>query len=325
MTERSECYEKGGERENVKVAEKVAKANREAYERLDRERYIVGAFHIRQEGPKRVWLALWQRVQAHLPEKKRNDWELLDLGAGEGSMTLSWLERGARVTAIDISQRRLEQLGERCKRFQERLTLIEGDASEWVVRLKELQKTYDVVAVSAFLHHVPDYLLLVESFLGLVGKGGQVITFEDPLWRPRLGWTSTIMDDLLYAMWRVSQPDPVGGAFRWLRRKCGIFRDTPEDWVEYHGVRWGVDEEKIVTILERSGFEWEMYRYFSTPGKWEQRVGESLGLVNRFALWARRTKSVEGLYSQGEERLPKKVSSETPQRERKKGLGSFQY
>ena len=117
---------------------------------------------------------------------------VLDLGAGEGSATLPFLELGARVTAVDISSSQLESLRTKCARFGDRLQVRCADVNE---AIKTECEKYDVVVANSFLHHVPDYLGLIAETLALLNPGGQFFSFQDPLrtthWEPSRPGTTT--------------------------------------------------------------------------------------------------------------------------------------
>jgi SAM-dependent methyltransferase len=264
--------------------------NKFVYETVNRDAYLSGAFHLCQQSVCSLWQELCEKALAHVVSQGReSQWEVLDLGAGEGSATKYWLVLGARVTAIDISQNRLEQLVEACKDFKDRVTALEGEVVDIVRHLKSQGRHYDVVSACAFLHHLPNYLGLLEEASELARPGGQILTFEDPLWRPRLPLLCKVVSDAAYISWRLGRPDVVGGACRWLRRKMGYFSTCAADEVEYHAVRLGLDERKICALLTSKGFACNLFFYFSTPGRWQQNFGERLGVVNRFGVRAVRS------------------------------------
>src|SRR5438105_4136059 len=79
---------------------------------------------------------------------------ILELGASGGRFTLPLLDRGCRVTAVDISRRSIEYLERLTAGHPERgsLTLVEDDATTLSrVRGRE----FDAVVGGHILHHVP--------------------------------------------------------------------------------------------------------------------------------------------------------------------------
>ncbi len=212
---------------------------------------------------------------------------VLDLGGGEGTHALAWLEAGARVTVVDLSPEQLGALGSRCVAHAARLRTLCLDVIEAIARLAREGETFEVVSANSFLHHVPDYVALVREACGRVAPGGSLLTFQDPLRYDGLGLFARGFSAFAYGSWRVFQGDVFGGARRRLRRMRGVHLDgCPQDNAEYHVTRGGVDAEAIVAALRERGFEAEVVRYFSTHGAFWQRVGSGLGLENTFAVVA---------------------------------------
>jgi SAM-dependent methyltransferase len=215
------------------------------------------------------------------------DPHVLDLGAGQGAATIPFLELGASVTAVDDSEEQLDRLRARCRPFGPRLTIVRADAAEFVW---QGGRRYDSAVLSSFLHHVPDYA----AFLGAVADErleprSHVLTFQDPLLYRSLGRPTRAFGALAYASWRLRRGDVVGGLRRRARRSRGVWRDDcPQDVVEYHATRGGVDQDAVVEALVSRGYRCRMERYFSTQSGAFQAVGDALGLLNTFAVVAHR-------------------------------------
>jgi len=106
--------------------------------------------------------------------------EILDLGAGDGFATLSFLALGARVTAVDVSDKQLAALGERAS-HRANLSVVCQDVFEALTSIKELGRRFDVVVASSFLHHIPDYCQLLTEAVGVLRLRGEFLSFQDPL------------------------------------------------------------------------------------------------------------------------------------------------
>jgi SAM-dependent methyltransferase len=195
------------------------------------------------------------------------------------------LERGAQVTAVDVSSSQLAELGRKCHEFGSRLELVCGDIAEFLSRTNE---KYDVVVASACPHHIPDYLVVIDSAVARLAPHGQFVSFQDPLRYDSVGRFSRAFSELGYLSWRVFQGDLWGGFQRRLRRSRGDFDDSPLDNAEYHVLRNGVDQDAIKALFERSGFACEIFRYFSTQSRLFQPIGTGLGVKNSFATVATR-------------------------------------
>ena len=255
-------------------------ANATAYNAQLTQRYVDGAPHIKHESLRTLHAALavevFDRAQTHSPIPY-----VLDLGAGEGSVTLAFLGLGARVKAIDISPSQLDSLRVKCRQFGEMLEVQSEDIAE---TLKDSSKRYDVIVVNSFLHHVPDYLSLIEAAIPLLRPGGQFFAFQDPLRYDSLTLSALAFSKLGYVSWRLCQGDVLGGTIRRLRRARGIYRENSmHDNAEYHVVRNGVDQEAIVRLFEKQQMKCRIIKYFSTQGRLFQGVGSKLGLENTFS------------------------------------------
>jgi SAM-dependent methyltransferase len=280
---------------NHKVsANKVAAlANVKSYDRNKTRKYIDGAPHIKHAKLR----ALYGGLVAQVYDTARSlvcQPRVLDLGAGEGSATLPFLELGARVTAVDISESQLDVLRTRCSSFADNLTVYCGDIDDAIGEFLEKSCQYDIVVANSFLHHVPDYLGLIKRCPQLLSRHGQFFSFEDPMAYASLGRLSHLLTQIAYLSWRVFKGDVIGGIQRRVRRSRGIYYDDcPQDNAEYHVVRGGVDQNAIAELFKESGFECQIIPYFATQSRFWQPIGSSIKANNMFSIVARK-KSSEG-------------------------------
>jgi SAM-dependent methyltransferase len=259
----------------------AAAANDLAYGVKDVKSYINGAPHLKHASLRKLYgkllLEVYESaVQIHDPPR------VLDLGAGEGSVTLSFLRLGARVTAVDLSRRQIDNLQAKCEPFKDRLEVRCEDVSE---TLKDPDDKYDIVAVNSFLHHIPDYLGLIDAALDKLHPGGLFFSFQDPLRYDTVGLATKAFKNFSYGTWRLTRGDIVGGLKRRFRRSRGIYlEDSVHDNAEYHAIRNGVDQEAIKALFERRGFDCRIITYFSTQNSLFQPLGAALGFKNLFAV-----------------------------------------
>jgi SAM-dependent methyltransferase len=247
-------------------------------------RYIDVSPHVKYASLRRLYSRLVEDVFAHARRYSEVP-NVLDLGAGEGSSTLPFLELGARVVAVDVSNSQLAELGRKCSSYKDRLLVRQGDISSALLT----DERYDVLVMSSCLHHIPDYLSVVEAGTNLLSKNGQFLSFQDPIRYDTMSTFSRWFNKIAYISWRVFQRDFFGGVYRTVRRARGIYLDDcPADNTEYHVVRNGVDQDKIVRSLSSRGFECRVVRYFSTQGSLFQPLGSALGIENTFGMIARR-------------------------------------
>ncbi|HXY16845.1 MAG TPA: class I SAM-dependent methyltransferase [Gaiellaceae bacterium] len=254
-----------------------------AYGPVEASAYADGAPHLKHANLRDLYARLVAETMADARAAGAAPVDVLDLGAGQGDASIPFLALGARVTAVDDSSAQLARLREA---GHAHLTIVEDDASRFV---ESGGSTYDVVVFSSFLHHVPDYVGLVRSAISMLRPAGQVLTFQDPLEYRSLPVVTSAYSKLAYFAWRIQKEDVIGGLRRRARRSVGIwYDDCPQDVIEYHATRGGVDHRAVCKSLEESGFNVTLTRYFSTQSRTFHRLGTRLHLENTFALRARR-------------------------------------
>jgi SAM-dependent methyltransferase len=219
-------------------------------------------------------------------KKYANTPRVLDLGAGEGSATLPFLELGAHVTAVDISESQLAVLVQKSGQFATRLRVYHEDINEILEGNKE---RYDIVVMNSFVHHIPDYLAVFQKSIAILRPNGLIFSFQDPLRYDTLGRGSLYFSMVGYFFWRLFQGNYLQGLRTRIRRLRGIYvPGSKEDDAEYHVTRNGVDQDAIAQLLESESFTCEIIRYFSTQSSIFQRLGFFLGIENTFAIIAQR-------------------------------------
>ena len=267
----------------------AALANAAMYDSKATREYIDGAPHIQHYTLRSLYGKLvvtvydFAATYTHTPE-------VLDLGAGEGSVTLPFLELGAKVTAVDISESQARALQAKCANRTEKLEVRCQDVFDAIKSIQLEGRQYDIIVANSFLHHVPDYLSLIRQAAAILSRHGQLFSFQDPLRYDSVGRFTMIFSTLAYFSWRIFKGDIIGGLKRRIRRARGIYlEDCPQDNIEYHAVRGGVDQDAIHELFEQLGFECDIIRYFSTQSRIWQRMGSALGIKNTFAVVARRS------------------------------------
>lgn len=208
---------------------------------------------------------------------------------------MPFLEAGADVLAVDVSQAQLDRLHRAADEIGARVQTIEADAVDAVRALRESGRSFDVVSATSFLHHVPDYLAVLADAVSLVAPRGVFGTFQDPLRYSGRGLPTRAFVRLAYVAWRLSEGDRLGGLRRQLRRTVSGFDEArAEDALEYHAQRGGVHEDAVAALLREQGLAVEIERYFSTQSPFFQALGDRLGLETSFAVIARRRSGAVG-------------------------------
>jgi len=263
----------------------AAVANAAMFEEQDTATYIQGAPHLKHARLRALYDDLTIRV--FTSAKRNSDTPaVLDLGAGEGSATVRFLELGARVTAVDISENQLRDLRRRCDRYGDNLQVHCEEIASTIQRQSDL---YDVVVMNSFIHHIPDYLAVIKNVLPLLKLRGQFFSFQDPLEYDTLERRSYVFSQAAYFSWRIFQGNLWRGFKTRLRRSRGVYiAGSQEDDAEYHVTRNGVDQTAIAHLLAAEHFDCTVVRYFSTQSGLFQRIGASLAMENTFSITAQR-------------------------------------
>ena len=263
----------------------AALANVSAYDAEGTNKYIDGAPHIKHSSLRKLYGKLLVRI-FDSAKKHTKIPKVLDLGAGEGSVTLPFLELGAKVVAVDISDSQLDALKTKCRHLGEMLEVRCEDINDILINKSE---KYDIIVVNSFLHHVPDYVGMIIEAVTVLNPHGQFFSFQDPLRYDSVGKTTMMFSKLAYFSWRVFKGDVIDGLKRRLRRAHGIYlEDSIHDNAEYHITRNGVDQEAIYEMFKEHGFDCDIVSYFSTQSRFFQLIGAVLGIKNTFAVIAQK-------------------------------------
>lgn len=245
--------------------------------------YVAGSPHLRHpELRARVIASIGDAVQAVIA--RQGSCSVLEVGAGHGTFTDSVLASGATATVTEMSRSSVQHLRERFANHPS-VTIIHDSDGEEVFRRRD---EYDVVLFISVLHHIPDYLALVDRMTTkLIRPGGTVVTYQDPLWYPRQShlaraalWTS-------YFAWRIRQGELKRGlATRWRHLRGRLDETNVSDMVEYHVVRKGVDDQALYALLAKHFDSVEIHKYWSTQSRRLQSIGSDRFPPNTFGLIA---------------------------------------
>ncbi len=106
---------------------------------------------------------------------------ILEIGASGGRFTTPLLDKGAHVTAIDVSPKSLEYMAGQLQSHPrwENLELLEEDAT---APAKLGERRFDAVVGAHILHHVGDPALALRVLRGYLKPGGRVIFLEPNPW-----------------------------------------------------------------------------------------------------------------------------------------------
>ena len=152
--------------------------------------------------------------------------------------------------------------------------------------LRDVGNDYSLLMFVSVLHHIPDYIPYLNDACKRITKGGTLLTLQDPALYSRHS-AAHHAEQAAYFIWRLGQGNLTQGIQTRLRRSRGILDETePRDMVEYHVIRDGVDEEKILSFAKTAFSEVSLIQYWSSQLGLAQRLGERVGLQDSFGIIA---------------------------------------
>ena len=258
----------------------------------------------------RLELTMQPRHQAHLlrdvlwisrliPTASGRKPRMLDCGIGTGALAMLFLDQGFEVVGVDLSAEMLAQCAAKVSASPS-LRLVHAEVMDFL----EMESTfYDVVGCCSFLHHVPDYLRVLQAMADQVRPGGWLYVAWEPLPVQRyasLYWTISRIEYAL-ALLLHDRPALREAVRRKLRRlmgrpglvTCAERSDSaPLQLADYH-VSHGLDLPAIRATLEERGFRVEITRSLTQSRTWLSvlLLERLLQFPTHFSLCARRLAS----------------------------------
>ena len=211
--------------------------------------------------------------------------DVLEIGAGHGSFTESVLAAGGSATVTEMSQSSAAYLRNKFAGNPNVRVLYDADGA---APLRE-DVRYDVILFISVIHHIPDYIGAITALCDTVlNPGGAVVTFQDPLWYPRMSRSARVLSRGSYFAWRLTRGDVRRGlGTRW-RRLRGVYSEShPSDLTEYHVMRQGVDEVALLKLFRQRFAYVDLETYFSTQSEILHEFGEDRFPPNTFGITAR--------------------------------------
>ena len=210
---------------------------------------------------------------------------VVELGAGHGSFTTTLAGAGASVTVTEMSQPSIEVLTDRFAENDQVSIVYDPDGN--AVR-EAVRAGCDLLVFISVLHHIPDYLGVVEKLCEDLAPGAALFTVQDPVWYPTAGRRELVIARGSYYAWRLTKGNYVRGVGTQIRRLRGVYDETKNsDMVEYHVVRQGVNQAALVDLLEVYFADVRMWKYWGTQSSVLQRIGERRNWVSSFGTIAR--------------------------------------
>ena len=193
--------------------------------------------------------------------------KILDLGCGTGYLSRRFLSKGYHVTGLDLSQEMIQAFKESIPEpLKPQVHLIVGDAEEFLL---QNQDEYNVIVLSAILHHLFDYESVLRQICARLSSKGILLVFFEPL-------KQEVHSPIKFSMHR---------ALSWLDEK--LYRS--EMWMksipvlddEYHHSDYqrqfgGIDPNRVNEILQDEGL-----KVLQTEKYCARRYGFHAWLANR--------------------------------------------
>jgi len=151
--------------------------------------------------PGRTWEGLARALLQLAPRAR-----YVDLGIGDGLLTLMLTEVASKVTAVDLSSEMLKQLGARAKaRGITNLEYVEGDIED----LPLADGSHDVAVASQALHHARHPRVALEEARRILVRGGRLLVIDllahteewvrEKLGHQHLGFTENDLAEIVQA------------------------------------------------------------------------------------------------------------------------------
>lgn len=105
--------------------------------------------------------------------------KILDLGCGTGYLSREFLSKGYDVTGLDLSEEMIQTFEESiAPSLKSQVQLLVGNAEEFLL---QNQDEYNVIILSAILHHLFDYESVLRQVCARFSSGGILLIFFEPL------------------------------------------------------------------------------------------------------------------------------------------------
>ena len=174
----------------------------------------------------------------------------LDFGAGTGNLTGKLLQMGYHVTALDISAEMCKILKKKYKRYlsSQKLVIVNSPIEDMSFNRGD----FDLVTCYSVLHHLPDYVGVVQRFSGFLRKGGVMYLDHEGspfYWMPE----ATSIGRMVKAAYVHSVPVLNGLYFRIAGITVPSIDYEVSDY--WHNKDHPLDHEKIESVFKKEHFD----------------------------------------------------------------------
>ncbi len=271
--------------------ETVVEANRQYFEQTAK-RYDQTETHLQSDRTQRELERDLSRIVAMLGGAMKG-LRALDCCAGTGTVTLKLLRAGVETIACDVSPAMLAILEKKASEEGLPARVHLGEVRDF---LGAEPGAFDLVVFSSALHHLEDYLGVLDACVAKLKPGGMIFTTFDPTRAADVSFLGRCVQLADYATFKLKHHplDVPASVVRRLRRKLGktasseISSANVGALAEFH-VEHGLDDGALAAHLKAAGLEivWherEADARFALP----RAALRALGDVTTFKLLARR-------------------------------------
>jgi 2-polyprenyl-3-methyl-5-hydroxy-6-metoxy-1,4-benzoquinol methylase len=201
-------------------------------------------------------------VESHIPgfaefERWRGK-RVLEIGCGIGTDTISFARAGARVTAVDLTEKSLELARERARVFglDDRITFLQANAEKLSDHVPV--EPYDLVYSFGVIHHTPHPDLVLEQIRKYVTPQSTVKIMVYNRWSWKVLWILFVYGKGQF--WKLNR---LIAEYSEAQTGCPVTysysRTDGRRWLEDHGFR--VTDATVDHVFPYSIPEYKEYRY----------------------------------------------------------------
>ena len=192
-----------------------------------------------------------------------NQRKALDFGAGTGNLTGKLLSMGYHVTAIDISEEMCALLRKKYKPYLEAKKLVVINLPIEDVSFDRGE--FDLITCYSVLHHLPDYLDVVQRLCVFLKKGGVMYLDHEAspfYWKDESDNIANLVKNIYFH----SNPLLNTFYFEIIRMNVPSIDYTLSDY--WHKKEHALDHEKIECIFEKEHFGFFTRVDYHLKGTW---------------------------------------------------------
>lgn len=172
--------------------------------------------------------------------------KILDLGCGTGYLSLRFLLRGYTLTGLDLSPEMIKAFEHSIpENLKSKAQLVVEDVEKFLIKNRD---EFDVIVLSAILHHLYDYESVLRQICAKLSSGNRLLVFFEPL-------KQDVKSSIRFFLHRaLSWLDEKLYRFEMKVRKISVLEE------EYHHSDYqrqfgGIDPNRVMEIMQKEGLK----------------------------------------------------------------------